>query len=126
MSYSITADEENQIIFVNYTDDVSIEEREAAVGEITKLNSDVDYNRILVDLREARLIINNPAEQDEFVTRLSLNPVLKKCKTVYLSNTEHDNNFFIELLARARHFNCKHCTSIDVAYDWLLDNNKND
>jgi len=124
MSYSITADEENHIIFVNYTNTVSISEREAAVSELSTLCSDVDYKRILVDLREARLIINNPEEQDEFVTRLSLNPVLKKCKTVYLSTTTHDNNFFIELLARARHFNCKHCTDMDVAYEWLLDKNE--
>ena len=124
MSYSISSDEEKQILYVQYADDVSIAERLAAVAELTNVNKQLGFTRILVDLRDARLVINNPQEQDDFVTSLSTNPVLKNCKTAYLSSTEHDSNYFIELLARARHFNCKHCTSEEHAYAWLLDLNQ--
>lgn len=112
MAYSIKADEEHQFIHVIYSGNVTLDERKAAVKEGSELLSELGYNKVLVDLTNARLVHESLDEQDKFATMLSMHPVVSKCRVAFVSNSATDNNFFIEVLARARHCDCRQCNSL--------------
>ena len=119
MAYTISADHEHNLLYIKYQGDISIVERKSAVIEISAMLDELHFFNILVDLCDANMAADSLEEQDKFASSLSTNPMLSKCKLAYLSNTDLDDNFFIETMAKVRHIKCTHVTKLEDAYDWL-------
>lgn len=119
--FSLAVDDRRQIVEVAYEGLISLEDRRQAVKAATKIMESRGFRRVLVDFSNAELQMENPEEESGFADLLSDNPVLAQSFTAYLSRPEQSVNWFIEILARARRYRCKHFTDREQACYWLED-----
>lgn len=119
--FSITVDEDRRLVEVIYTGEVDLHERAAAVKAASEVLEEKGYRRVLVDLSNARMKANSPHEESWFANVLGRNPVLARSRTAYLARPDQTVNWFIGILAQARHYACKHCNDREAAYAWLMD-----
>lgn len=119
MDYKITIDEKRALIMVKYSGAITLEDRAQAVKEGARNLNSTGYRKVLVDLSDAKAIFQSPEDESDFANVLSNNKVLRHCKTAYLAKSTQHSNDFVEILARARHYNFKHFTDINEAYQWL-------
>jgi len=117
--YSIDVDQERGIVIVNYVDVIDLTDRRQAVETATREAREKGFRKILVDFSEARMETHAPEEESEFADLLSSHDVLMDCRTAYLSRPGQSINWFIEVLAQARHFPCRHFTDREQAQAWL-------
>lgn len=120
-SFSITVDEDRRLIEVTYSGEIDLNDRAAAVKAASEILEEKGYRRVLVDLSNARMKANSPHEESWFANVLSGNAALARSRTAYLARPDQTVNWFIEILAQARHYACKHFNDREAAYTWLLD-----
>lgn len=63
--------------------------------------------------------MEGPQEESRFADVLSSDPQLAHCRTAFLASPDQSINWFIEVLAKARHYECEHFTDREAAYAWL-------
>lgn len=117
--YTIELDDDRWIVVVKYSGMIDLRDRRQAVEAASKAIREKGFRKILVDFSNARMEIHAPEEESEFADLLSSHDVLMDCRTAYFSRPGQSINWFIEVLAQARHFPCRHFTDRELAYQWL-------
>lgn len=117
--FSIEIDDERGIVEVRYTGRINLDDRAQAVEACSRIVEKTGYFKVLVDLSGAELAMQGPHEEAGFADLLSRNPALARSRTAYLARPDQSINWFIETLAQARHYECKHFANREEAYVWL-------
>lgn len=117
--FALSTDEPNGIVWVTYQGVISLDDRKQAVDAAVKVMEEAGIKNVLVDFRNAEMDINTPEQDSAFADYLSRNPVLIQGRTAYLSRPGQAVNWFIEILARARRYDCNHFNNPEDALAWL-------
>lgn len=117
--FTVDFDAERGLVVVTYHGLIRLEHRQQAVARGSQAMEEHGCRRVLVDFRDASMDSHSPEEESNFADVLSKNPVLAVSRIAYLARPGQSVNWFIEILAQARHFNCRHFTSIEEAHVWL-------
>lgn len=118
-NYHITVNAERGVVEVAYSGRITLTDRANAVRDATAAVRQNGFERVLVDFSNARMDNHSPQQESVFADLLSRDETLAHCKTAFLSTPGQRINWFIELLARTRHFRCMHFHDRDDAYSWL-------
>ncbi len=119
--FSIIIDESRGVVDVRYSGTITLGDREQAVEAGSRALEETGYRKVLVDLSSAEMAMEDPREESRFADVLSNNPQLARCRTAFLARSDQSINWFIEVLAKARHFECEHFTDREAAYAWLAE-----
>lgn len=117
--FSIHIDEARRIVEVRYSGTISLGDRAQAVEAGSRALEETGYRKVLVDLSSAEMAMEGPQEESRFADVLSSDPQLAHCRTAFLASPDQSINWFIEVLAKARHYECEHFTDREAAYAWL-------
>lgn len=120
--FNLKVDDKRRIVEVIYRGMINLDDRQRAVDAATRIMEERGYHGVLVDFSDAEMEMLNPEKESGFADVLSKNPILARGCTAYLSRPGQSINWFIEVLARARRFRCKHFTNRNEAYSWLAQN----
>lgn len=119
--FSIHTDEARRIVEVRYSGTITLYDRARAVEAGSRVLEETGYRRVLVDLSNAEMAMEPPQEESRFADVLSSNPQLARSRTAFLANPDQSINWFIEVLAKARHYECEHFTDREAAHAWLAE-----
>lgn len=119
--FSIHIDKARRVVEVRYSGTISLADRAQAVETGSRVLEENGYRKVLVDLSNAEMAMEPPEEESRFADLLSSNPQLARCRTAFLANPDHSINWFIEVLAKARHYECEHFTDREAAHAWLAE-----
>jgi len=119
--FTVSLDREAGITEVAYHGVINLADRRRAVDRASRLMQERGCRAVLVDFRDAEMAMLDPQDESRFVDKLSSNEILAESRTAYLSRPNQSINWFIEVLARARHFPCRHFHTYEEARAWLLE-----
>lgn len=117
--FSISIDEARKVVEVHYSGTINLDDRAEAVEAASQALERTGYGKVLVDLTGADMVLQSPHEEARFAELLSRNRPLARSRTAYLARADQSVNWFIETLARARHYQCQHFADREEAYGWL-------
>lgn len=120
-SFSVDIDEARRVVEVRYWDTITLDDRARAVEAGSRVLEETGYRKVLVDLSSAEMAMEDAREESRFADVLSNNPQLARCRTAFLASPDQSINWLIEVLAKARHYECEHFTDREAAYAWLAD-----
>jgi len=119
MPYTITVDEETNIVTVKYIGEVSFDDRLEAVESVCTLKNAGDEKKLLIDVTQ----IHNTMTEDEqelFGEYLAKRKELKKARVAVVSKIKsHNPNLTINSTAYLQGYNLVPFTSKKDAYMWL-------
>lgn len=121
MSYSTDIDHDHQLINVTYRGNVSIRSRSDAHQETLLLLAETGYRHILIDYSAALPQVESFDDINRFVSRVSGDPVLRRCRIAFVGRRGQLFNTTVETLAGARHYPFKRHYDRDSAIGWLGD-----
>lgn len=119
--FSIRIDEARRVIEVRYSGTITLDDRLQAVETGSRILEETGYRKVLVDLSNAEMAMEPPREESRFADVLSSNPQLARSRTAFLASPDQSINWFIEVLAKARHYECEHFTDREAAHAWLAE-----
>lgn len=117
--FSINIDKTREVVEVSYSNTIDLEDRRQAVEAASRVLEETGYRKVLVDLSNAEMAMHSPHDESRFADVLSRNPMLGRSRTAYLARPDQSINWFIEALAKARHYECEHFTDREAAHAWL-------
>jgi hypothetical protein len=120
-NFSITVDDGRRIVEVRYSGVITLEDRTRAVETGSRVLEESGYRKVLVDLSDAEMVMESPQKDSGFADVLSSNPQLASSRTAFLAGPDQSINWFIEMLAKARHYDCEHFTDREAALAWLAE-----
>lgn len=120
MAYSYIIDEGRKTLIVQYSGEVNLVDRTAALKDgLVKLRK-LGYRRIMVDLRESRMTLE-PYEALEFSEKLARSKELQHARTAFLIRRNDDSNSFVEIFAGNRGYVYNAFDDETQAWSWLLE-----
>lgn len=119
--FTLAVDHDRGLVTVTYRGTITLDDRIEAVEAASRELEETGYRRVLVDLSRAEMASQAPEAESRFAHVLSNNRVLARCRTAYLARERQAGNWFIELLAKTRHYPFGHFTDLDRAYEWLME-----
>lgn len=120
-NFSITIDDKRRVVEVRYSGTITLADRSQAVETGSRALEETGYRKVLVDLSNAEMAMEPPQEESRFADVLSSNPQLARSRTAFLASPDQSTNWFIEVLAKARHYDCEHFTDREAAHAWLAE-----
>jgi hypothetical protein len=120
MPYDLRLDEANGLLDVHYHGVVSVAQRIQAWEESAPLLQASGVRRILIDLTAALAAHEPLRHTQEFVGRLTREPLLLASRTAFVAPPAHPANHLFEVLAGAHHYPFARFDNREAAIAWLL------
>jgi hypothetical protein len=117
--HAIAIDRPGRLVSCAFTGKVNVEERCDAVDAVIAAVDATGFTRLLIDLTEAQLVIEDVAEMNRLARRLANDPTLARCRIAYLRPEEPQWDPAVEILARGRGFRAERFARRDGALAWL-------
>lgn len=119
MAYTVTRDEQLQLIDVRYFDRVTIAQRSAAMDETLVILRETDLRRIAIDFDEARVGSDLFQDTNAFATRVATEPLLRQCRIAFIGAASNRFNAVLEPLSDARGYGFRRFFDRTSALAWL-------
>jgi|GEM_PF-4424918 len=119
MAYELIIRDEEKALIVRYHDAVDLENRMEALTEGLKVLRAMGYRRVLVDLREASLMLQ-PYDAYQFGQSLAESKEMKVARTAFLVAKNDSSNSFVEIFAGNRGVLYNEFDDEEKAWQWLM------
>jgi hypothetical protein len=117
--HAIAIDRPDRLVSCTFTGKVCVEDRCDAVDAVLAAVDATGFSRILVDLTDAQLVIEDVAQMNRLARRLANDPTLARCRIAYLRPDEPQWDPAVEILAHGRGFRAERFARRDGALAWL-------
>lgn len=108
-----------RVITCVFTGRVCVDERCDAIDAVLAQVDATGFNRLLVDLTDATLAVEDVAQLNRLARRLANDPTLPRCRIAYLRSPASQWDPAVEMLAHGRGFQAERFAQRERALDWL-------
>lgn len=119
MAYTVTRDDQLQLVNVRYFDRVTVAQRGAAMDETLVILGESDLRCIVIDFDEALTGSDLFQDTNAFATRVATEPMLRQCRIAFVGAATNRFNNVLEPLSDARGYGFKRFFDRPSAIAWL-------